>query len=485
MIGEVLENGDSVVVARGGRGGKGNACFATSTHQAPARVAARRGRARRAPLELELKLIADVGLVGQPNAGKSTLLSVISRRPAEDRRLSVHHAVAEPRRRAAERRPHVRRRRHPGHHRRRARREGARPPVPAAHRAHAPARVPHSHRLAWTGRPSTTSCAARSRSTRRSSREKPHCVVFTKMDLLGEDEPPPIEAPDAFGVFADQRARRARASTTLAAWWRELLQMRKATIEPDARRRAALTWTLHRGDAAISGRAARTVPSPPRTLWAARRSRDPRLPHAWPSSARGEPRRTRSASPASWRGARACRRVRRQRPRARHRRGGASRCARGAGRDGRRARHRARRVSTRRRTRRSSATSRREGSCSPSSLPTTPAHRGSFPKRQSHHRGARATHDRRGGAGKERRADHRRPCARAGSYGGGGAGADRRSAGAGQQRAASRRRHRARRAWPTPSRCSASRRRSACTTSLKAPSSARCGRRGEGGDRGC
>lgn len=77
VLGEILDENTRILLAKGGRGGKGNTHFKSSTHQAP-RYAQPGESGETKKLKVELKLLADVGIVGYPNAGKSTLISKIS-----------------------------------------------------------------------------------------------------------------------------------------------------------------------------------------------------------------------------------------------------------------------------------------------------------------------------------------------------------------------------------------------------------------------
>jgi GTPase len=227
LLGEVMEEGDTILVAKGGRGGKGNAFFVTATHQSPREwQPGEEGETRH--LELELKLIADVGLVGQPNAGKSTLLSVISAArpkiaaypfttlspnlgvvPLSDHRSFVVADI-----------PGIIEGAHEGkglglqflRHIERTRLLAFLIPIDA---------MDYQAELDQL-RTEISSYSAQ-------LAEKPYCVVFSKLDLLGEHYVPEIEAPGAFGTFAISAPGRMGLDGLLDAWWRQLLAMRVAT----------------------------------------------------------------------------------------------------------------------------------------------------------------------------------------------------------------------------------------------------------------
>lgn len=230
LLADVLEHGQEFIVAQGGRGGKGNAFFATATHQSPREwQPGEEGQARR--LELELKLIADVGLVGQPNAGKSTLLSVVSaaRPKIADYpfttlapnlgvvQLSDHRTfvVADI--------PGIIEGAHEGkglglqflRHIERTRLLALLIPIDA---------------LDWQAEYNQLRAELAAYSDTLAA--KPHCVVFTKLDLLGEEYVPPIEAPEAFGTFSISAANRDGLDTLLTAWWSRLLDMKKLAEQP-------------------------------------------------------------------------------------------------------------------------------------------------------------------------------------------------------------------------------------------------------------
>jgi GTPase len=232
LLGEILESGDEIVVAAGGRGGKGNAFFATATNQAPRQwQPGEEGQQR--TLELELKLIADVGLVGAPNAGKSTLLSVIS--AARPKIADYPFTTLAPNLGVAQLSDHrtfvvadipgIIEGAHAGkglglqflRHIERTRLLAFLIPIDA---------------MDWQAEYDQLRTEVRQYSPELAA--KSHCVVFTKLDLLGEDYTPPIEAPEAFGVFAISAAARQGLEPLLAAWWRELLQMKKSSVQSAA-----------------------------------------------------------------------------------------------------------------------------------------------------------------------------------------------------------------------------------------------------------
>ncbi len=217
LLGEMIEEGQELVVARGGRGGRGNAAFATPTNRAPRKwEPGAEGEERR--IALELKLIADVGLVGQPNAGKSTLLAAVSAATPKIAdypfttltpnlgvvQLSDHRSfvIADI--------PGIIEGAHEGRglglrflrHIERTRTLAYMIPLDAAD-------LQAEYTLLRSELASHSAQLA----------EKPHCIVFTKADLLGDESPPRLAAPDAWGQFVVSSVARRGLDELLEALW--------------------------------------------------------------------------------------------------------------------------------------------------------------------------------------------------------------------------------------------------------------------------
>ena len=218
LIGELLEVGDRVIAAQGGRGGRGNAYFATATNQAPRHSQPGEGGVERR-LELELKLIADVGLVGEPNAGKSTFLASISK--ATPKVADYPFTTLTPNLGVVQL-------------------SGERTFVVAD----IPGIIEGAHEGKGLGlqflrhiertrtlalfipgdslEPQTVYDQLRGELVSYSPglAEKPYCVVFTKADLLPPDWPPPqVDAPGAWGQYVISSVSRRGLDELLEALW--------------------------------------------------------------------------------------------------------------------------------------------------------------------------------------------------------------------------------------------------------------------------
>ncbi len=238
VVGELLEPGDRCVVARGGRGGRGNAAFASATHQAPREhEPGRLGQERR--IELDLKLIADVGLVGQPNAGKSTLLAALS--AAHPKIAAYPFTTLEP---------------HLGVVQLSAGRSLVMADIPGiiegAHEGKGLGlrflrHIERTRTLAYLVPVDADDPQTEYELLKRELAEysdeligKPYFVVFSKADLLeiGEDgrriDPPAIEAPDSEGTYIVSGVARIGLKELAEALWKTVQRTRETENGMDA-----------------------------------------------------------------------------------------------------------------------------------------------------------------------------------------------------------------------------------------------------------
>ena len=232
LLGELIEPGQRLIAATGGRGGRGNQHFATPTRQAPTKwEPGEEGQHR--ILELELKLIADVGLVGEPNAGKSTFLASVS--DARPRIADYPFTTLQPNLgvvRLADFRsfviadiPGIIEGAHEGkglglqflRHVERTRTLALLVPVDSAD-------PQAEYDLLRRELASHSEALARI----------PHCLVLTKIDLLAPDQPPPeVHAPDAWGTFAVSAVARQALQPLLEALWARTREVIRAEQEEE------------------------------------------------------------------------------------------------------------------------------------------------------------------------------------------------------------------------------------------------------------
>jgi GTPase len=227
VMAELTDDGQEMVVAQGGRGGRGNARFATATRQAP-RYWEPGGEGEERKIALELKLIADVGLVGQPNAGKSTFLAAVS--AATPKIADYPFTTLSPnlgvvsltgtRTFVVADIPGII--------------EGAHEGKGLGHRflRH----IERTRTLAYLIPLDAEDVQAEYDLLRAELRQysdeladKPHCVILSKSDVLAPDEEPPrVEAPDAWGQFVMSAVAHRGLPELLEALWSRVRQQVEA-----------------------------------------------------------------------------------------------------------------------------------------------------------------------------------------------------------------------------------------------------------------